>query len=174
MNLEKNSVNARRHAGRRQRLYELGLPGGDAVTAARKLQAVRHVVDHRISQRAHDGEGAHVDDEVVIAEREPALGDDDLLVASARHLVDGVLDVIGRQELALLDVHDAVGARRGFEQVRLARQECRNLQDVGNLGDWRGVRGLVDVGQDGDAGALADSRQHTQAGHESRAAKRAS
>ncbi len=84
VHFEEHAVNARRHAGRRQRLDELGLPGRDAVTAARQLQAVRDVVDHRISERAHDGEGAHVDDEVVIAEREPALGHDHLLVAGAR------------------------------------------------------------------------------------------
>ena len=56
-------------------------------------------------------------------------------------------------------IDHAAGARGGFEQVGLTRQERRNLQDVGDLGDRRGVRGLVDVGQDGDAGSLADARR---------------
>ena len=35
---------------------------------AGQLQAVRDVVDDRVAERAQDREGAHVDDEVVVAE----------------------------------------------------------------------------------------------------------
>ena len=89
-------------------------------------------------------------------------------------LGDRVAHVVGREELALLDVDDPVGARRRFEQVRLPREERRNLQDVGDLGDRRRVRGLVDVGQDRDAGALAHAREDAQALVEARAAERSS
>ena len=51
---------------------------------ARQLQAVRHVVHDRIAERPQDRERAHVDDEVVVAEAEPALGHDDARVAGAR------------------------------------------------------------------------------------------
>ncbi len=78
---------------------------------------------------------------------------------------------VGREKLALLQVDDPVGSRRGFEQVGLPREERRNLQDVGDFGDRRGVRGLVDVGQDGDAGALAHAREDPQAFFEARAAE---
>ena len=79
----------------------------------------------------------------------------------------------GREELSLLDVDDPPGARRGDEQIRLARQERRDLQDVGDLGRRRRLRGLVDVGQDRHAGRLADAREHAQPFVEARAAKRA-
>ena len=59
-------------------------PLGDAVAAAGQLQAVRHVVDDRVPERSQDRKGAHVDDEVVVAEAEPALGDDDAWVAGWR------------------------------------------------------------------------------------------
>ena len=52
------------------RLDELRLPGRDAVAGARQLQAVRHVVDDGVAERAQDRKRAHVDDEVVVAERE--------------------------------------------------------------------------------------------------------
>src|SRR5437868_1643465 len=37
----------------------------------------------------------------------------------------------------------------GFEQqVGLAAKECRDLEDVYNLGGWRSLGGFVDIGQD--------------------------
>ena len=41
-----------------------------------QLQAVRDVVDDRVAERSQDREGAHVDDQVVVAEAVAALGDD--------------------------------------------------------------------------------------------------
>ena len=107
-----------------------------------------HVVDDGVAERAHDRKRAHVDDEVVVAEAEAALGDEDALVAGGRDLGDRVPHVAGREELALLDVDDAAGARRGDEQIGLPREERRNLQHVGDFGRRRRVRRLVDVGQD--------------------------
>ena len=61
-----------------------GLSGGDAVAGAGQLQAVRDVVDHRVAERPQHRKGAHVHDQVVVAEARAALGDDDLLVAGRR------------------------------------------------------------------------------------------
>ena len=47
-------------------------------------------------------------------------------------------------------------------QVGLPRQECRNLQHVGDFGDRRGLVGLVDVGQDRHAEPLLDAGEHLQ------------
>ena len=44
-------------------------PAGDAVAGAGQLQAVRDVEDDRVAERAQHREGAHVDDQVVVAER---------------------------------------------------------------------------------------------------------
>ena len=51
-----------------------------------------------------------------------------------------VAHVVGREELALLDVHDAAGLGRRDEQVGLPRQERRDLQHVGDLGRRRRLR----------------------------------
>ena len=45
--------------------------------------------------------------------------------------------VVGRQELALLHVDGAAGFGGGHEQVGLAAQERRDLQDVDDLGGRR-------------------------------------
>ena len=52
-------------------------------------------------------------------------------------LRDRVPHVVGREELALLDVDDAAGSRRGDEQIGLPREERGNLQHVGDLGGRR-------------------------------------
>ena len=148
VDFQEDAVDAGRDARRRHRLDELGLAGGDAVAGAGQLQAVRDVVDHRVAERAQHRKGAHVDDEVVVAEAEAALGDDDLLVAGGRDLLDGVAHVGRREELSLLDVDDAAGPRRRDEQIGLPGEERRDLQDVGDLGDGRRLRRLVDVGED--------------------------
>ncbi len=97
--------------------------------------------------RAHHRERAHVDDEVVVAEARAALGDDHARVAGIDDLRDGVAHVVGREELALLDVHDAPGPRGRDEQVGLAE---RNAGSAGRRrppppapacdGSWMSVR----------------------------------
>ena len=64
-----------------------------------------------------------------------------------------------REELSFLDVHDAAGARGRDEQIRLPREERRDLQDVRDLGGARRLRRLVDVGQDRYAGGFAHARE---------------
>ena len=90
MHFHEHAVHAGRDTGRGQRLDELRLAGRDAVAAARELQAVRDVVDDGAAERAQHRKGAHVHDEVVVAERETALGDDDARIAARRDLLDRV------------------------------------------------------------------------------------
>ncbi len=49
--------------------------GGHAVAGAGQLQAVGHVEDDRVAELAHHRQAAHVDDQVVVAERRAALGE---------------------------------------------------------------------------------------------------
>ena len=98
--------------------------------------------------RAHHRKGAHVDDEVVIAEARAALGHDDARVAGVDDLRDGVAHVVGREKLALLDVDDAAGFRGRDDEVGLPGEKRRNLQHVGDLGGGARLRRLVDVGED--------------------------
>ena len=163
----------RRRRRPRQRLDELRLAGRHAVAAARQLQAVRHVVDDRVAERAQDREGAHVDDEVVVAEAEPALGDDHPLVAGAVTFSIACRMSAGREELSLLDVDDASGLRGGDEQIGLPREERRDLQHVGDL-RRRGAPAPARGCRSGSARRrlLAHAREHAQAFVEARTAER--
>ena len=68
----------------------------------------------------------------------------------------------GREELSLLDVDDPPGARRGDDQIGLPREKRRNLEDVGDLGGGRGMRRLVDVGEDRRRRAFSLTRPRTR------------
>ena len=104
VHFHEHAVDACRHARRRHRIDEFRLAARHTVAGSRQLQAVRHVVDDRMAQRPQDREGPHVDDEVVVAESEPALGDDHARVSARGDLLDRVPHVERREELALLDV----------------------------------------------------------------------
>ena len=98
---------------------------------------------------------AHVDHQIVVAEGAAALGQHDFRIPGGRDLFRGQTNILRRDELAFLDIHDAAGAA-GFDQkIRLAAQEGRDLQDVDGLGGFRGLRRLVDVGKHGESG-IAD------------------
>ena len=84
VDFEKHAVDAGRHAGSRQRVDVLGQARRHPVAGARQLQAVRDVEDDRHAERTHDGEGAHVDDQVVVAKRRAAFGDEHVGVAGCR------------------------------------------------------------------------------------------
>ncbi len=129
---------------------------------AGQLQRVRDVEDHRDAELVQDRERAHVDDQVVVAEGDAALGDEDAVVAHGCRLFDRVPRVLGGEELPLLDVDGAAGARRRQQQVGLAAEEGGDLQHVADLGRGGALRRLVDVGEQRQPGLLAHAPQHAQ------------
>ena len=109
------------------------------------------------------GQRAHVDDQIVVAERRAALGEEDALAAGLANLLDGVAHVPGRNELALLDVDGAAALAGGDQQVGLAAEERRDLQHVDRFGHARHVGGFVHVGEHRNLDRLADLAQDAQA-----------
>ncbi len=109
----KTAVDACRHRRASEQRDELRLPtayGLSVVVAMRgrgQLHGVSGVENHG-RELPHDGERAHVDHQIVVAEARAALGDEDALVAGSATLFDGVPHVPGRDELAFLDVHYAL------------------------------------------------------------------
>ena len=93
------------------------------------------IEDDRNSDVTHDREPAHVHDEVVVAERCPALREQNFVVARRAHLVDRMDHVLRSDELAFLDVDGPSGAARCNQQVGLPAEERGYLQDVRRLGD---------------------------------------
>ena len=106
-------------------------PPDDRALSARELHGVRRIEDDRASGVAHDRERPHVGHQVVIAERRAALAHEDVVgAARGLGLGDHLLHVLGRQELALLDVDRP--ARRGdrLDEIGLPAQERGRLQHV--------------------------------------------
>src|SRR5438445_13882223 len=95
---------------------------------------MRSVKNHG-SKFPHDRERTHVDDEIVVSETRASLGDEDFVISRRMALLDHVLHVPRRHELALLDVHHAFAHGRGYHQIRLPAKKRGNLQyiDFGNL-----------------------------------------
>ena len=172
MHFDEQPIDARRDGRRRERLDVFRLPGRDAVACARQLQAVRRIINDRIAERSQHRKRAHVDDQVVVAEAEAALGDEHLRVARFDDLGNRVLHVGGREKLPLLQIDRPPGLRRGHDEVGLPRKERGNLQHVGDLRDRRRLIGLVDVGEDRHAEALLDARQDFQSFFDAGTAKR--
>ena len=59
-------------------------------------------------------------------------------------------DIVRRNELALLDIHDPARAPGRDQQIGLAAKKRRDLQNVGGLGGGFRLRWLVNVGQHRD------------------------
>ena len=99
-----------------------------------------------------------------------ALGNQDAIVAhGGGHLQRGMLDVLRRHKLPLLEVHHAAGAARFEQDVGLAgRGMPWNLQNIrGFGGQGAACAGLMDVGQHGEprvANALQDAQAFLEAG----------
>ena len=171
MDLEEERVDAGTCGRAHEVLDVLAVAGRCRAIAARQLDAVRAVKDDRVAEAAHDRQAAHVDDEVVIAKGSTALRQEHLLAAALVQLVDDIAHVLRGEELALLDVDDAARLGSGVQKIRLPAEECRDLQDVGHLGDRLRLRRLVDIGHDGHAERLLDLLQHLEALLKTRAAE---
>src|SRR2546423_1282079 len=78
---------------------------------------------------------AHGERQVVEAEAEATLADEDLLVAGASRLLDDVLHLPGREELALLDVERLALHGGVADEVGLPAQERRRLHHVDHRRD---------------------------------------
>jgi hypothetical protein len=176
VNLEEDAVDPGGNGGSGQDGDELGLAAADSVCGGWGLDGVGGVEDDR-GEVAHDGQGAHVDDEVVVAEAGSALAEADTLVAGVADLLDGVGHVRGGNELTLFDVEGAAGLRGGDEEIGLAAEEGGDLEHQVHIAhgvrEARAVLGSVDVGEDRKAGVLRDGAEDAGAFHESRAAEAA-
>ena len=119
------------------------------------------IEDHR-RELAHDGQRTHVDDEIVVSERSSALGEEDLVVARLANLGNGMTHVPGRNELAFLDVHGATGLSSSYEQIGLAAEKRRNLEDIGDFRNAPDVDGFMNVGEHRNMHCICDLAQDSQ------------
>src|SRR5262245_33510437 len=143
----------RAHAGRDGRAGEqrdvAAVAAGLGATPARPLDAVRRVEHDRTARRGEHLERAHVRHELVVTEREPAFGHEQIVIPRRRRLRHHLLHLAGREKLPLLQVDRLPGARDRDDEVGLPAEEGRRLQHVDDLGHRARLGGLVHVGQDG-------------------------
>jgi hypothetical protein len=149
VHFHEDGVAAGGDGGARERCDEAAIAARLRPLAARLLHAVGRVVDDRAAGLGEQRQRAHIGDEVVVAEREAALGHEQVRVAGRASLLDDTLHLEGRQELALLQVDRLPRRCDGENEVRLPAEERRRLQHVGYRGDGRDLRDVVHVGQHG-------------------------
>jgi len=165
---EEDAVDTGGDACAGERFDEFGLAAAGVALAAGELDGVGDVIDDGIAEFCEDGEGAHVHDEIVVAEAGATFGEDDFLVAGGGNFFGDVAHVPGREELGFFYVDDAAGFGGGDEEIGLAGEEGGDLEDVDDFGGWGGLGGVVNVGEDGemeigfyfgeDAEALGEAR----------------
>ncbi len=85
-----------------------------------------------------------------------------LVVARLANLGNSMTHVPGRNKLALLDVHGAPGLSSGDEQISLAAEERRNLEDIGDFRHARHVDGFMNVGEHRNMNCVRDLVQDSQ------------
>ena len=136
-----------------------------------KLQAVGDIEHQRCAALAHDGEAAHVDDEVVVPERRAPFRHQDVRIPRAPGFLGGVGDVPRSEKLALLDVDGLSGLGRAEDEVRLPAKKRRDLEKIDGLGNGLGLSHLVNIGGDWYPEALAHALKDGEPLLHARAAK---
>ena len=169
MRLEEQAVDAQGGGGPGQRLDHRPVAAGGRAQAARLLDAVGGVEDHRRAEGLHLGDGPHVVDQPAVAEERAPLAQQDVAAAARLQFADDVLHVPRRQELALLHVYRPAGRRRGQQQIGLPGEEGGDLQQVADLGHRRRLVRLVDVGGHRQAGRFLHAPQNGQPALQARA-----
>jgi hypothetical protein len=127
---------------------------------------VRCVEAHGPAEVHEISEANEVIDKPVVAKERATLGEHEAAGSSFNGFVGSVHHFSRRKELALLYVDWSTCCAAGVQQVALATQECRHLQQVGNFSHGVGLRWIVYISCDGHAKVLAHFSQHGKAiGH---------
>ena len=168
MDLHEEAVDAVGDAGAGNAGDELPVAAGSDAAALEGatrglLEGVGDVGDDGALGVAHPDEVAGVDDEVAVADHGAALADHHVGVACPPDLVGRVAHDGGSAHLPLLDVDDLSGLCGRDDEVRLAAQEGRDLDDVGDLPDLLCLPGLVHVCDDRDAVGVLDLLEDAEA-----------
>jgi len=121
-----------------------------------------------ISEPAHDGDGAHIHDEIIVPEGHAPLGDKNIMVPGRRDLFDSVFYVPGREELSLFDVHHLVGSGNLRYEIGLSAQERRYLEHIQHRGGGCDLFKAVHIGHDRQAELLCNAAEYPEPFFQSR------
>src|SRR5580704_6525216 len=133
---------------------------------------MRRVKNYR-REFAHDGERAHVDDQIVIPETRPAFSEKYLRIACLAALLNRMPHIGRGNKLAFLNVHCSPAQSSSDHQVGLTAEERGNLQHVHDFRNFANVRGLMHISQHRELKVVFDLLQNAQTFFQSRPAKTA-
>jgi len=170
VNFQKQAVYAGGYSRTGQQGNELRLTAAYPIGHRRLLHRMGGVKNHW-RDAAHDGQGAVIDHQRVVAEAGSALGKEDALIARRTDFLDRVGHIPWGNELAFLDVDGATGFAGGYQQIRLAAEKGGNLEHVHGFGGHGAVGRLVHIGQHRQAGVLGQAAQDARALDQARPAK---
>ncbi len=105
----------------------------------------------------HDGDGAHVADEIVVAKGSSSVGEDDFFLAAGKELVDDVFHLEGREKLPFFHIDGGRALPSCNNEVGLAAEKGGDLDDVADGAGDGGFFGGVDVGEDGEVEFALDA-----------------
>ena len=171
MGLDEDPRNPNGHGRPGQHRHELALPARNRALTPRLLHRMGGIEDYRRTRSLQDRQGAKIGDERVVAERNPALGDEHVAISRSGDLRHHVGHVPRREKLALLDIDRPPGLRRRDEEVGLPAQKCRDLQDVDRFRGVRALGRLVHIGEHGNAELVSDLGEDRQRRLEPEAAR---
>src|SRR6185369_6190122 len=104
VHFHENRIDAARNSGTRKRFDVFGLSTSCITETTRKLQRMSYVKNYGHAKLAHDRKRTHVHHEIVVAKTRATFSQQQLLAANLARLVDDVARIMGRQELAFLNV----------------------------------------------------------------------
>src|SRR5690349_10731475 len=113
MDLHEDSIGPRCNASPCQRLDELRLSAAANALPAWKLESMSHIENDWIPELSHNCDRPHIDNKIVVAERNSSLSQQNSGVSCAFNFPDGVAHIPRREELPLLDVHHCARAPGG-------------------------------------------------------------
>ncbi len=134
---------------------------------------MRRVEDDRVAGPRHDRHSTHIDDERIVSEARAALAQQNPLVAGRGDLRGGVLHVPRRQELTFFDVDRLAGRACRQQQVGLAAEKRRNLQNIDDFGHRSALLLFVHIGQHRKPGNFPHLRKDRQTRFQPNASLRA-
>lgn len=159
--------------GAGERGNKFALSAGTSQESSGKLNAVRCIHNRRTIQAVHNRERAHIDDKILVSESRSPVGEPNFPRSRDGKFIVNVAHFLRRKELPFFDIYTAPRACGGDEQVRLAAEESRDLENIANLLHFFALFRQVDIRENGKLEFPLHHREQLQAGIQARTAKSA-
>src|SRR5438552_3764714 len=130
MHFHENAVNAAGDTCAGQIFDVFRVAAGCRAESARPLQRVRDIKDYWLAEAAHNRKRSQIDYQIVVAVTCSALCEQDVTSAGCLQFLDYVAHIPGGQKLPLLYVHDSACLGGCYQQICLAAEKGRDLQNV--------------------------------------------